>query len=95
MNYQLFESFREWVPSTRRRKDSKKPSKPYTFEGARASCSHDGDYKTVSGEIIEYLEPPNGEFNSEQRSPETSWFNIKQLTEPQLTAGELISTRQI
>ena len=95
MNYQLFESFREWVYLTRRRKDSKKPSKFYSFEGARESCSHDGGYKTVSGEIIEYLEPPVGEFNGEPRFPETSWFNIKQLTEPQLTAGELISTRQI
>ena len=95
MKNQLFESFREWVYLTRRRKDSEKPSRCYFLEGARASCSHDGGYKTVSGEIIEYLEPLIGEFNGELRFPETSWFNIKQLTEPQPTAGELISTRQI
>ena len=80
MRNQLVEPFREWVRITRRRKGSKKPSKLYSFEGARVSCDGDGRHKTVSGEIISRLEPL--EFNVEQRSPEAFWFYIKQLTEP-------------
>ena len=94
MNYQLFESFREWVCLTRRRKDSKKPSKLYIFKGARVLCSGGNHRRAASGEISARLEPLE-EFNAKQRSPEASWFNIKQLTEPWLIAGELISTRQI
>lgn len=92
---QLFEPLREWVYKTRRSKGSKKPSSRFSFEGARASrggCNHPG---TASGEINPCLGQPYGESMLEQRSPEASWLNIKQLTEPHLTGGELISTRQI
>ena len=80
MRNQLFESFREWVPLTRRRKGSKKPSGSHILEGARVSCDGGGGHKTASGEIILRLEPI--EFKLKQRSPEASWLNIKQLTEP-------------
>ncbi len=93
MRNQLFEFFREWVHLTRRRKDSKKPLKSYIFEGARGPCSRGICHTVASDEIILRLEPL--EFNAKQRSSEASWLNIKQLTEPQLTAGELISTRPI
>ena len=95
MIIQLFEPLREWVYKTRRSKGSKKPSSRFSVEGARASrggCSHPG---TASGEINLRLERPYGQFNTEPRSPEASWLDIKQLTEPQHTSGELISTRQI
>ena len=94
MKYQLFESFREWVAITRRRKGSKKRSGYSILKNARVPCGSDDCRKAAAGEIISCIEPLN-EFNAKQRSPEASWFNIKQLTEPQLTAGELISTRPI
>jgi len=36
-----------------------------------------------------------GEFITKQRSPEASWLNIEQLTEPESSTGELTSTRKI
>jgi len=81
--------------TTRRRKGSKKPSGFIILEGARERWSDGSRPTSASGEIISYLEPPAGEFTGKQRSPETSWLNIKQLTEPQHNAGELISTRKI
>ena len=92
---QLFEPLREWVYKTRRSKGSKKPSSWFNVEGARASRGGGSRPETASGEINLCLERPYGEFNTEQRSPEASWLNIKQLTEPQPKGGELISTRQI
>jgi len=92
---QLFEPLREWVNTTRRSKGSKKPSSRFSVEGARESrsgCNHLG---TASGEINLCLGQPYGESMLELRSPVASWLNIKQLTEPQHTSGELISTRQI
>jgi hypothetical protein len=80
MNNQLFESFREWVHLTRRRKDSKKPSGCYIFEGARVPCSGGNHRRAASGEIILGLEPI--EFKLKPRSSEASWLNIKQLNEP-------------
>ena len=70
MKNQLFESFREWVHLTRRRKDSKKPSRSYILEGARVPCSGGNHYKAVSGEIILGLEPI--EFKLKARSSEAS-----------------------
>jgi len=43
---------------------------------------------------IRALNLPCGEFTTEQRSPDVSWLNIKQLTEPDYNS-ELISTRPI
>ena len=87
MRNQLFESFRvpsiattSWVHLTRRRKDSKKPSRSSILEGAGVPCSRGICHTAVSGEIILCLEP--FEFIAKQRSPEASWFHIKQLTEP-------------
>lgn len=95
MNFRLFESFREWVLKTRRRKDSKKPSRGVILEGARVGCSGGIRYNPALGEIISCLELAFAKFITEQRSPKASWLNIIQLTEPQLSAGELISTRKI
>ena len=95
MLIQLFELLREWVDKTRRSKSSKKPSSRFSVEGARESRSGGSRLGTVSGEINRCLEPSYGEFITEQRSSGASWLNIKQLTEPQLIAGELISTRPI
>ena len=92
---QLFEPLREWVEVTRRSKGSKKPSSWFNVEGARESRGGGRRLGTASGEIILRLEPLYGEFIAEPRSPEASWLNIKQLTEPQPIGGELISTRQI
>jgi len=72
-----------------------KPPRDDTLGGARVPCGGDGRRRAASGEIILRLEPPLGEFIAERRSPEASWLNIKQLTEPQPKAGELISTRKI
>ena len=68
----LFESFREWAFSARRRKDSKKPSGGYTLEGARESCGGGGPRKTASDEIILRSEPLFGEFIAKQGSSEAS-----------------------
>ena len=95
MLIQLFEPLREWVIKTRRSKGSKKPSSRYSVEGARESRGGGRRLGTAPGEINLRLEPPWVEFIAEQRSPEASWLNIKQLTEPQPTGGELISTRKI
>ena len=95
MLIQLFEPLREWVEVTRRSKGSKKPSGCVNLEGARESRSGGRRLGTAPGEINLCLEPPYGEFITEQRSPEASWLNIKQLTEPQPKGGELISTRKI
>ena len=78
----LFEPFREWPPIGRRRKGSKKPRGRDVLRGARVPCGGDGRRRAASGEINLCLEPPCGEFITEQRSPEASWLNIKQLTEP-------------
>jgi len=91
----LFEPLREWVYRTRRSKGSKKPSSAIRLEGARESRFGGSRTGTVSDEIILCLEQPCGEFITEQRSSGAIWLNIKQLTEPQLIAGELISTRPI
>ena len=85
MNFQLFEPFREWVYKTRRRKGSKKPSRGVTLEGARVGCGGGIHRSPASGEISLCLEPSFDEFITEQRSPEASWLNIKQLTEPLVT----------
>lgn len=91
----LFEPLGEWVYKTRRSKGSKKPSECLHLGGARESRSGGSRLGTASGEINLCLEPPYGEFITEPRSPEASWLNIKQLTEPQSIGGELISTRPI
>ena len=95
MLIQLFEPLREWVHKTRRSKGSKKPPGGVILGGARESRGGGRRLGTAPGEINLRLEPPCGEFIAEQRSPEASWLNIKQLTEPQPKGGELISTRQI
>ena len=95
MLIQLFEPLREWVHKTRRSKGSKKPPGGVTLGGARESRGGGHRPGTASGEINRCLERPCGEFMLEQRSPEASWLNIKQLTEPQPTGRELISTRKI
>ena len=87
MNFRLFESFREWAPLARRRKDSKKPFRDINLEGARVSWDGGGHPNSTPGEIILCLEPPVGEFITKQRSPGVSWLNIKQLTEPSLQAA--------
>jgi len=62
---------------------------------ARESRSGGSPTGTVSDEITLRLEQPHSEFNAKQRSSEASWLDIRQLTEPQLIAGELTSTRPI
>ena len=84
MIFQLFEPFREWVYKTRRRKGSKKPFGGATLEGARVGRGGGIHRSPALGEIILRPEPPVGEFIAKQRSPEASWLNIKQLTEPSL-----------
>ena len=69
MNFRFFESFREWVHKTRRRKDSKKPSGAVTLEGARVGCSGGIHCNPVSGEIILRSEPPLSEFIRKHGSP--------------------------
>jgi len=65
------------------------------LEGARESRSGGSLTGTVSDEINPRLGQPSGESITEQRSSGASWLNIRQLTEPQLNAGELTSTRPI
>ena len=94
MMNQLFESFREWVHKTRRRKDSKKPlaltgSKVPGRPTQATVCV--GQLRIRSGRCSEPLSS-----SCSNRSSEASWLNIKQLTEPLgLKAGELTSTSQI
>jgi hypothetical protein len=95
MLLKLFKSFREWVCITRRKKGLKKPARSIDLVGARASCRGDGPSKAASGEIITRLESALAEFGGEQGSPEASWLNIQQLTEPLVKQGELISTSPI
>ncbi len=91
----LFKPFGEWVYLTRRREGLKKPVRCIDLVGARVPCSGDGHCKAALGEIILRLEPACAEFIAKQRSPEASWLNIKQLTEPHARHAELISTRPI
>jgi len=65
------------------------------MEAARESRSGGSPTGTVSDEITLRLEQPHSEFNAKLRSSEASWLDIRQLTEPQLIAGELTSTRPI
>src|SRR5690606_17356839 len=91
MVFRLFESFREWAFSARRRKDSKKPS--------------GGLYWKAPGSLAEAAAPARrlqvrsfcasnrcSASSSQSTDPlKSPGLNIEQLTEPQLTAGELIS----
>ena len=94
MMNQLFESFREWVHNTRQRKDSKKP---LVCTGSKVP-----GHLTPVATGVRWLQvrsstclEPWSSIGS-NRSPEASWLNIKQLTEPLgPQAGELISTSQI
>lgn len=80
MLIRLFQPLREWGDVTRRSKGSKKPSGCVNLKRAKDFRSDGRRLGAAPSEINLCSEPPCGEFITEQRSPEASWLNIKQLT---------------
>ncbi len=79
---EFFESFREWVHITRRRKDSKKLLTLSNVESARISRPLDTGAGRRSDEFILRLEPALAEFMRKLRNLRRILANLIQLNEP-------------
>ncbi len=88
-----YESFREWVDKTRRRKDWKKISTVSTVESARNSRHPIPGTGSKSDEFIHRLEPALAEFKTKPGNLRSNLANLKQLKEPGVYHRELILTR--